>query len=86
MQDPLIFLPGMMCDARLFAPQIAAFSHNRPVMVFPLTGANTMSTLARTILAIRPAAFCACGTFYGWDRGNGDDPASPGADREAGAP
>lgn len=65
MQDPLIFLPGMMCDARLFAPQIAAFSHNRPVMVFPLTGANTMSTLARTILAIAPPRFALAGLSMG---------------------
>jgi hypothetical protein len=32
MNEPLLLLPGMMCDARLFASQIAAFSMDLPVM------------------------------------------------------
>ena len=33
MNEPLLLLPGMMCDARVFASQIAALSMDRPVMV-----------------------------------------------------
>jgi pimeloyl-ACP methyl ester carboxylesterase len=37
MNEPLLLLPGMMCDARLFASHIAAFSMARSVIVAPLT-------------------------------------------------
>ncbi len=36
--EPLVFLPGMMCDARLFAPQIEALSRTRAVQVGCLAG------------------------------------------------
>ncbi len=65
MKEPLVLLPGMMCDGRLFAPQIAAFSHERAVMVAPLTGADTMSALASSILAIAPPRFALAGLSMG---------------------
>ncbi|MGD1887430.1 MAG: alpha/beta fold hydrolase [Cohaesibacteraceae bacterium] len=65
MQEPLIFLPGMMCDARLFEPQIAAVSSERAVMVVPLTGADTMAGLAAAILAIAPPRFALAGLSMG---------------------
>jgi len=34
MAEPLVLLPGMMCDARLFGPQIAELSADTAVMVF----------------------------------------------------
>ena len=54
-----------MCDGRLFAPQIAAFSHERPVMVAPLSGAETMADLAHAILASAPARFALAGLSMG---------------------
>ena len=65
MKEPLVLLPGMMCDGRLFAPQIAAFSYERAVMVAPLTGADTMSALASSILAIAPPRFALAGLSMG---------------------
>ena len=65
MKEPLVLLPGMMCDGRLFAPQIAAFSHERAVMVAALTGADTMSALASSILAIAPPRFALAGLSMG---------------------
>ncbi len=65
MQDPLVLLPGMMCDGRLFAPQIAAFSHEHPVMVAPLTSADTMTALAATVLAAAPPRFALAGLSMG---------------------
>ena len=43
---PLVLLPGMMCDARLFAPQIAALSAGRSILVADLSGADTIRALA----------------------------------------
>ncbi|NNE78637.1 MAG: alpha/beta fold hydrolase [Silicimonas sp.] len=65
MREPLVLLPGMMCDGRLFAPQIAAFSHEHPVLVAPLTGADTMSALATAVLAIAPPRFALAGLSMG---------------------
>lgn len=65
MVEPLLFLPGMMCDARLFAPQIAAQSATRAVMVAPLTGADTMGALAAGVLAQAPPRFALAGLSMG---------------------
>ena len=40
---PLVLLPGMMCDARLFAPQINAFSGQRPLLLSPIGGHSERS-------------------------------------------
>tara|TARA_Y100000385_G_scaffold287690_1_gene352469 strand:- start:3697 stop:4392 length:696 start_codon:yes stop_codon:yes gene_type:complete len=65
MQEPLVLLPGMMCDGRLFAPQIAAFSHERPVMVASLQGANSVAKLAEEVLSIAPPRFALAGLSMG---------------------
>jgi pimeloyl-ACP methyl ester carboxylesterase len=43
-------LPGMMCDARLFAPQIAALESRYDIVVPPLCTPNSIDGLARRIL------------------------------------
>lgn len=62
---PLVFLPGMMCDARLFAPQIAALSGVYPVMVAPITGHETVEALAQSVLAVAPKTFALAGLSMG---------------------
>ena len=62
---PLVLLPGMMCDARLFGPQVAAFSRERAVMVAPLTGAETVEALAEAVLAAAPRRFALAGLSMG---------------------
>lgn len=62
---PLVLLPGMMCDARLFGPQIAALSRTVPVMTCPLTAHNTVRALARDVLAAAPARFALAGLSMG---------------------
>ena len=62
---PLILLPGMMCDARLFGPQIAALSHRWPLHLPPLTGTDTVVTLAAQILHHAPPAFALAGLSMG---------------------
>ncbi len=65
MGEPLVFLPGMMCDVRLFAPQIAAFSPDRVVMFVPLMGEATISGLARRVLEQSPPRFALAGLSLG---------------------
>lgn len=65
MNEPLLLLPGMMCDARLFGPQIAAFSVDRPVMVAPLTGRTSFAALAGDILSRAPPSFALAGLSMG---------------------
>jgi len=55
----------MMCDARLFAPQIAALSAGRTVLVPPLTGANTIAGMAHSVLKSAPPQFALAGLSMG---------------------
>ncbi|WP_371154961.1 alpha/beta fold hydrolase [Jannaschia sp. 2305UL9-9] len=61
---PLVLLPGMMCDARLFAPQIAAFG-SRAVMVAPIDRHDTVTALADEVLRVAPARFALAGLSMG---------------------
>ncbi|WP_373356473.1 alpha/beta fold hydrolase [Pseudoroseicyclus sp. CXY001] len=62
---PLVLLPGMMCDARLFGPQIAALSAGRTIHVPALTGAASMAALAEAVLAEAPPRFALAGLSMG---------------------
>jgi pimeloyl-ACP methyl ester carboxylesterase len=61
---PLVLLPGMMCDARMFGPQIAAFN-GYTLHLPPLTGADTMAALAAQILQNAPPRFALAGLSMG---------------------
>ncbi|MDB0006212.1 alpha/beta hydrolase, partial [bacterium] len=65
MAGSLVLLPGMMCDARLFAPQIAALSAGRAVLVPPLTGTNTIAGMAHLVLKFAPPQFALAGLSMG---------------------
>ncbi len=52
-REPLLLLPGMMCDERLFAPQVAAFGETFEVIVPPLTEPS-IDGMARAVLAQAP--------------------------------
>ncbi len=62
---PLVLLPGMMCDARLFAPQIAALSAGRTIVCADLSGADDMTGLALSVLADAPPRFALAGLSMG---------------------
>lgn len=51
---PLVLLPGMMCDARLFAPQVEALGGDREILVPPPGGQASMDAMARDLLAGLP--------------------------------
>ena len=62
--DPIVFLPGFMCDARLFWHQILDFSATHAVMVMPLRG-QTVEEMAQHVLAQAPAKFALVGHWLG---------------------
>lgn len=65
MPEPLLLIPGLMCTHELFAPQIAAFSSVRDIVVGDHTNADTMDEIARHILAGAPDRFALAGLSMG---------------------
>ena len=63
--EPLVFLPGMMCDARLFQPQIEALSRTRSVQFGCLTGPDSIRDMAMAILDAAPQRFALAGLSLG---------------------
>jgi pimeloyl-ACP methyl ester carboxylesterase len=62
----LVLLPGLLCDAALFAPQVAALSDLCRTWIPDLTRDDTMEALSRRVLAEAPAArFCVAGLSMG---------------------
>ncbi|OUS38744.1 alpha/beta hydrolase [Rhodobacterales bacterium 56_14_T64] len=64
-KDPLVLLPGMMCDARVFDPQIRFLSSRLPVMVAPLLGGERIEDIAFHLLQQLPARFALVGLSMG---------------------
>jgi pimeloyl-ACP methyl ester carboxylesterase len=62
---PLVLLPGMMCDERLFTPQITAFAGERHVQILALTAHDTVEELAAVILEQAPPIFALAGLSMG---------------------
>ncbi|MEO1152860.1 MAG: alpha/beta fold hydrolase [Pseudomonadota bacterium] len=65
MGEPVVFLPGMMCDARLFGPQTAALSGSQAVHHAPITGGETIGDLALDVLSDAPPRFALAGLSMG---------------------
>lgn len=64
-REALLLLPGMMCDARLFSPQIEALGSDCEIVVPSLTGADTIEALASRVLAAAPERFNLAGLSMG---------------------
>jgi pimeloyl-ACP methyl ester carboxylesterase len=62
---PLVLIPGMMCDARLWSPQIAALSGRRALHLAPIVDHDSMEALAANILANAPLRFAVAGLSMG---------------------
>ena len=65
MAEPLVLLPGMMCDARLFGPQIAALSPDYSIMVCPVTRGERIEEIASELLDELPTRFALAGLSMG---------------------
>jgi len=65
MTVPLILLPGMMCDARLFKDQLGPLSVVLPLHLAPINGHDSIPALAREILTHAPPRFSLAGLSMG---------------------
>lgn len=61
---PVVLLPGMLCDARLWGPVMGAFA-GRAVLHAPLVEADSMDGLAAAVLALAPPRFALAGLSMG---------------------
>ncbi len=62
---PLRLIPGLLCSARLYAPQIAALWPHGPVMVADHRRDAEMNGIAERILAEAPPRFALAGLSMG---------------------
>lgn len=61
---PLVLIPGLLCDARLWGPQMAALGR-RTVIHAAITDADSISELASRVLAVAPPIFALAGLSMG---------------------
>lgn len=54
LRDNLIFLPGMMCDERIFAPQVKALSATHEIII-PNLAQNSIEAMAMHVLENTPS-------------------------------
>lgn len=65
MADPLVLVPGMMCDARLFGPQVGALRRDREVLVLPPIVGDSTAAMADMVLSAPYARFALAGLSLG---------------------
>lgn len=67
MNDPLILIPGLMCDARGFLPQIVTLSKGRTITIALPTPGATVEEISARILTCAPPKFVLVGQGLGGD-------------------
>ena len=65
--DPIVFVPGFMCDARAFLPQIVQLGARHACQVFLAAGEETVERNAEQLLATAPSRFILVGHGLGGD-------------------
>ncbi len=65
MGEALVFIPGLMCDARIFMAQLADLSRDHTVIVAPITKGERIEEIASNILDTLPRKFALCGLSMG---------------------
>ena len=65
MAEPLVLLPEMLCDARLYGPQIADLSRDMAVMVAPVHLGERIEEIASSLLDVLPRRFALAGLGFG---------------------
>ncbi len=65
MNEALVLLPDIMCDARVFGPQLAAFSKDYAITVAPITGGDRVEEIASNLLDVLPRRFALAGLALG---------------------
>jgi len=67
MHDPVVLIPGLMADARLFLPQLVGLGAVRSMQVALVTQAETVEAMSAYVLAQAPAKFALIGHGLGGD-------------------
>jgi pimeloyl-ACP methyl ester carboxylesterase len=67
MNDPLILIPGLMCDARAFLPQIMTLCKGRTITIALPTPGATVEEISTRILDGAPQKFVLVGQGLGGD-------------------
>lgn len=65
MRPQLLLLPGLLCDHRLFAPQLPALAAVAETMVADLTADRSIAAMATRVLAAAPPRFALAGLSMG---------------------
>ena len=65
MKFPIVFLPGLMCDSRLFQPQIDMLSGQKVIILAPVTGNSNVTGIALDLLDSLPNKFELIGLSFG---------------------
>ena len=62
---PIVLVPGLLCSAEVFSPQIAALWPYGPVTIASTLGGGTMAEIAAAILVAAPPRFALAGISMG---------------------
>lgn len=63
--DPVVLIPPLLCDARVFWDQIGVLSVQHPVMCVPVHGFETVGEMAQQVLDHAPERFAVAGAGMG---------------------
>lgn len=67
MSEPILLIPGLLCDARIFLPQIVHLGAKHPIHIaLPMQG-ETVEQMSEAILASAPPQFILIGQGLGGD-------------------
>lgn len=67
MHDPVVLIPGLMADARLFVPQLVGLGAARAMQVVLVTQGETVEAMSAFVLAQAPPKFALIGHGLGGD-------------------
>jgi pimeloyl-ACP methyl ester carboxylesterase len=65
MKEPLVLVPGLSCNAALYASQWPALADGRPILVADHARDETLSAIVQRLLAAAPPRFALCGLSMG---------------------
>jgi pimeloyl-ACP methyl ester carboxylesterase len=65
MKEPLVLVPGLSCNAALYAPQWPALADGRLILVAEHARDDTFSAIVKRLLAAAPPRFALCGLSMG---------------------
>ena len=67
MNEPLLLIPGLLCDARIFLPQIVHLGARQPLHIALPAKGETVEQMSEAILASAPPRFALIGHGLGGD-------------------